>query len=163
MTNAQKGGALAPWEVALAFNSWVLKLFQGNQSSTSSWTNVGEIKCSLFFPQTGIQESILSISNTFIQSGGMGSWLPVAQKPTSARARLLSLSLVQLTECLLLSIITSWPGALLDARYRDQTPRFPSHGLHSSFLTHPTTPISVCQHQPLRSEHNSGQLWAQIK
>lgn len=69
-----------------------LKLFQGGESLTSFWTSVGEIKCSLSTSshKLGIHESMLSISNTFIQSEYIGSLLPIAQKPTPVRAGLLS-------------------------------------------------------------------------
>lgn len=89
MTNAQERRALETREQELAFSSWILKLFQGGESLTSFWKNVEEIKCSLStsFYKLGIQESMLSISNTFIQSGSL---LPITQKPTPVRASLLS-------------------------------------------------------------------------
>lgn len=92
MTNAQERRALETREQELAFSSWILKLFQGGESLTSFWKNVEEIKCSLStsFYKLGIQESMLSISNTFIQSGYIGSLLPITQKPTPVRASLLS-------------------------------------------------------------------------
>lgn len=92
MTNAQERRALGTREQELAFSSWILKLFQGGESLTSFWTSVGEIKCSLSTSshKLGIHESMLSISNTFIQSEYIGSLLPIAQKPTPVRAGLLS-------------------------------------------------------------------------
>lgn len=111
MTNAQERRALETREQELAFSSWILKLFQGGESSISFWTNVGKIKCSLSTSshKLGIQESMLSILNTFIQSGYIGSLLPIAQKPTPVRASLLSLSSVKLIEYSLPP--TSWPGS----------------------------------------------------
>lgn len=95
MTNAQERRSLETREQELASSSWILKLFQGGESSTSFWTNVGEIKCSLSTSshKPGIQESMFSVSNIFIQSGHIGSLLPMAQKPTPVRASLLSLFL----------------------------------------------------------------------
>ena len=70
MTNAQERRALETREQELASSPWILKLFQGGESSPSFWTNVGEIKCSLptSSHKLGIQESMFSVSNIFIQS-----------------------------------------------------------------------------------------------
>lgn len=79
----------------------------------------------------GIQESMFSVSNTFIQSGYIGSLLPMVQKPTPVRASLLSLPAFKLIGYLLPP--TSWPGAQLDARYTEtKIPRYPSQPWQSS-------------------------------